>query len=177
MWSKVASLPLSVSGVALLATGARVTGDNRIKVLEPITFTAGTEVSGDDNELSAVLYNDDTSMSISAATYPGGTHLVKLELKNRSDVTQAQRLFVESPEGFRFSGEVCGGPNADARVSATELTVAQEDAKSFVFTAASTTGDTDDTLYIVAETLPQVLPGCYSWSLHTEPLVTDTNFD
>ena len=180
MWGKVSTLALSVSGVALLATGAGITGDNPIKVLEPITFTAGTEVSGDDNELSAVLYNDDTSMSVSAATYPGDTHLVKLELKNNSDVTQAQRLFVELPEGFRFSGEVCGGTNADVCVSATELTVAQEDAKSFVFTAASTTGDTgdaDDTLYIVVETLPQVLPGFYSWSLHTESLVTDTNFD
>ncbi len=182
MWGKVASVGLSATGLTLLATGAGITGDNPIKVQEPVTMTSGTSVTGDDDLLDAVLYNDDTSMSVSAATYPGDTHVVKLELKNHSGVSQAQRLFVESPEGFRFSSELCDGDNADACVSPSdsELTVAQEDAKSFVFTAASTTGDTsdaDDTLYIVVETMPQVAPGYYSWSMHTESLVTDTNFD
>ena len=154
---------------------AFVAGEQWVKILAPVTFMAGTNAGGN----SAVIYNDDTTMMASGGTFPGAEHAVQLQLKNNSNVKQAAVLYIDAPDGFRFSAQLCGGPNSQPCVSGSNLTIAQESANTFLYTAEPTTGDmgdADDSIFIMVKTLSHVEPGFHSWSFHTEALQTDSYY-
>ena len=166
LWGKVLPLIAVAAGVAVVATGAGITGDNPVKVGEPVTFVStSTKVTGG---AEAVIYNDETSMIVSAETFPNDSYTLELALKNESGADQSQKIMIEAPEGFRFA-------DATTTSATTIIGVDQDGPRVFFYQIDDTA--TAAVLKLTVSVLPQVVPGWYSWSFSTEALPTTTNFD
>jgi uncharacterized membrane protein len=153
-------------GIAAVVAGSGIMGDANVKVKDPTTFVAASSVSADGTSLVGVIYNDDLSATVTAETYPGDSYDLTLQLKNETTVDQAHRLVIDAPDGFRFSTGDSQG---------TGITLTQESPRVFaieITTAANGIGDTGETI-ISVESLPQLVPGWYTFSIVSEPLPTD----
>ena len=167
IWAKVIPVVAAVAGMAII--GAGITGDNAVKVQEPVTFGTASNVSdGAGASATAVIYNDETSYIVSVQTFPGDMYQLQLFLNNESGVTQVHRLTIDAPEGFRFQAGKC---SEEIKILAktltpltcdggSELSVAQESNLVIAYTVDSGADGTtaDDVLRIGVEVLPQVVP-------------------
>ena len=174
VWWTITSVVMVAA--AMIVVGSGITGDVQVKVQEPVTFKSGDGFtraiqSGIFDE-TAVVYNDNLSVTVTAFSYPGDLFSVELVLINNSDVDQSQLITIQAPDGFRFS-DVTGSGTLPSAVNI--LGVAQQSPLEFVYTLDDTaSGDsTKDRLAIQVELLPQVVPGWYTWTFETEALETD----
>ena len=75
----------------MAVVGSGIAGDVSVKVQEPITFGSASGISGDSLGNGAVIYNDDTNMTVNASTRPGDSYQVNLVLKN-GPIFRSQRV-------------------------------------------------------------------------------------
>ena len=190
LWGKVAPLIAAMAALAMITTGAGITGDNPVIVQEPVQFgdnsqllTQDLAVSGDEifpgDGIKVVRYEDNTRFSATARTYPGDAYTIYLSLDNKSNARVIQRITIDAPDGFRFSGDICGEdttPAADFATSSepfeaflcsggsSAIELSQETANTFVagIGAAANASDNNDVIRLNVEILNSVAPGFYT---------------
>ncbi len=164
VWDKALPVIVLIAGLAAVAVGSGIMGDNPVKVQEPITVES---VFADAAE--GVIYNDGLSFEVTAGTYPGDTYALKVVLKNHTSVTQVHRIVLDYPDGFRFAIPEGLGKQG------TAIIPIPESPNALVILALPSADGSDSTSKVVidVEVLPQMEPGWYTISGETEALETD----